>query len=52
MEDISGISLETGKPKGPSQLPVWIRFRFLKHVGEYNGYFVIEPAVRDELPTS
>lgn len=52
MAEISGISLESGKQVKPKQLPAWMRFRFLKGVGEYNGYFVIEPAVRDELPTS
>lgn len=43
---LSGISLETGKQTGPSELPVWARFEFVNG-GKYNGYFVIMPALQE-----
>ena len=43
---MSGIDLKTGERIGPSELPVWARFEFVKG-GSYNGYFVIMPAIQE-----
>lgn len=43
---MSGIDINTGKQTGASELPVWARFEFVKG-GNYNGYFVIMPAIQE-----